>query len=107
MDALAGETQPTAEARPPDDTSVALGTLPGRGFGAIQVGALPRGCLGVSCHCHLRASTQPLHLFPNSGGRGARLLKMPRHDLAVLHGWWHVLLACLNNSLRGKLDQTD
>ncbi len=38
---------------------------------------------------------------------GAPLLKMPRHDLAVHHGWRHVLLAWLTTIRCGKPDQAD
>ena len=64
---------------------------------------LPVSAIAVALSSPLRAYTQPLHLFPDSGGHGSRLLKMPRHDLAVHHGWKHVFLAWLNNILRGKL----
>ena len=107
VDAFAGERPPAAQTGPPDGAGVALGTFSGCAFGAVHVGALARGCFGVSCHCCVRPSAKLLHLTPNSGRRSAALLEMPRHDLTVHHGWRHVRLAWLNTIRRGEADQAD
>lgn len=103
----AGEKPPAAETGPPDCVRIAFGTLPGRGFGAVHVGALARGCLGVIRQPYLRSCTESLRLIANSGNHGDRLLEMPRHDLTVYHGRRHVLTARLTIVRRDQANQAN